>query len=84
MARYDHLTPRYLTSKLVADSLMWQQTFRNDSPSPEEWPGHSPEEVICQLDFVSMSCIRAQVQSLTLDLEQGLVQVVWSMRDRVK
>ena len=26
----------YLTSKLVADSLMWQQTFRNDSPSPEE------------------------------------------------
>jgi len=27
---------QYLTSKLVADSLMWQQTFRNDSPSPEE------------------------------------------------
>merc|ERR1719410_2751072 len=27
-----------LTSKLVADSLMWQQTFRNDSPSPEEEP----------------------------------------------
>ena len=26
----------YLTSKLVADSLMWQQTFRNDSPSPEQ------------------------------------------------
>ena len=24
---------------------MWQQTFRNDSPSPEEWPGRSPEEV---------------------------------------
>ena len=39
------ITRRYLTSKLVADSLMWQQTFRNDSPSPEEWPGHSPEEV---------------------------------------
>jgi len=38
-------TTKYLTSKLVADSLMWQQTFRNDSPSPEEWPGHSPEEV---------------------------------------
>jgi len=37
-------TTKYLTSKLVADSLMWQQTFRNDSPSPEEWPGHSPEE----------------------------------------
>ena len=29
---------QYLTSKLVADSLMWQQTFRNDSPSPEEDP----------------------------------------------
>jgi len=29
---------QYLTSKLVADSLMWQQTFRNDSPSPEETP----------------------------------------------
>lgn len=27
---------QYLTSKLVADSLMWQQTFRDDSPSPEE------------------------------------------------
>jgi len=27
---------QYLTSKLVADSLMWQQTFRNDSPSPDE------------------------------------------------
>jgi len=27
---------QYLTSKLVADSLMWQQTFRNDSPSPED------------------------------------------------
>merc|ERR1712098_163419 len=25
----------YLTSKLVADSLMWRETFRNDSPSPE-------------------------------------------------
>lgn len=37
-------TTKYLTSKLVADSLMWQQTFRNDSPSPEEWPGRSPEE----------------------------------------
>ena len=31
---------------------MWQQTFRNDSPSPEEWSGHSPEEVICQLHSV--------------------------------
>ena len=48
------MTCRYLTSKLVADSLMWQQTFRNDSPSPEEWPGHSPEEVIYQLSFVSI------------------------------
>lgn len=27
---------QYLTSKLVADSLMWQQTFRNDSPSPDD------------------------------------------------
>jgi len=26
----------YLTTKLVADSIMWQQTFRNDSPSPDE------------------------------------------------
>ena len=33
----------YLTSKLVADSLMWQQTFRNDSPSPEaELPPQPP------------------------------------------
>lgn len=29
-------TRQYLTSKLVADSLMWQETFRNDSPSPDE------------------------------------------------
>ena len=34
---------QYLTRKLVADSLMWQQTFRNDSPSPEEpGPGQAP------------------------------------------
>jgi len=34
---------QYLTSKLVADSLMWQQTFRNDSPSsPEDAADHSP------------------------------------------
>lgn len=32
-------TTKYLTSKLVADSLMWQQTFRNDSPSPEDSSG---------------------------------------------
>jgi len=30
----DSSATQYLTSKLVADSLMWQQTFRNDSPSP--------------------------------------------------
>ena len=38
-------TTKYLTSKLVADSLMWQQTFRNDSPSPEDtWPGRGERE----------------------------------------
>ena len=47
------ITCRYLTSKLVADSLMWQQTFRNDSPSPEEWPDRSPEEV----DLPTKFCI---------------------------
>ena len=32
----------YLTSKLVADSLMWQQTFRNDSsPSPDHDDHHA-------------------------------------------
>jgi hypothetical protein len=31
-------TTKYLTSKLVADSLMWRQTFRDDSSSPEECP----------------------------------------------
>merc|ERR1719341_452236 len=36
-------TTQYLTSKLVADSLMWQQTFRNDSPSPEEVPPKQTE-----------------------------------------
>jgi len=40
-----NITTKYLTSKLVADSLMWQQTFRNDSPSPEEiWPRQSSEQ----------------------------------------
>ena len=29
---------QYLTRKLISDTLMWQETFRNDSPSPEE-PG---------------------------------------------
>ena len=27
---------QYLTRKLISDTLMWQETFRNDSPSPEE------------------------------------------------
>ena len=27
---------QYLTSKLISDTLMWQETFRNDSPSPED------------------------------------------------
>ena len=34
----DSSATQYLTSKLVADSLMWQQTFRNDSPSPVDSP----------------------------------------------
>lgn len=34
-------TTQYLTSKLVADSIMWQQTFRNDSPSPEDVLEHT-------------------------------------------
>ena len=29
---------QYLTRKLISDTLMWQETFRNDSPSPEEQP----------------------------------------------
>ena len=32
---------QYLTSKLVADSLTWQQTFRNDSSPEEPRPGTS-------------------------------------------
>ena len=28
----------YLTTKLVTDSLMWKQTFRSDSPSPDDPP----------------------------------------------
>merc|ERR1719282_1365108 len=41
---------QYLTRKLVADSLMWQQTFRNDSPSPSDEPGPSlqrPNSLVC-------------------------------------
>ena len=82
---YDCFTLRYLTSKLVADSLMWQQTFRNDSPSPEEWSGHSPEEVnvrnIKTLLYI-IFCNRAQVQSM--NLLQDPVQAAWSMRMKEK
>ena len=30
---------QYLTRKLISDTLMWQETFRNDSPSPEDPAG---------------------------------------------
>ena len=40
-------TTKYLTSKLVADSLMWQQTFRNESPSPEDVWDHEVREKLC-------------------------------------
>ena len=30
---------QYLTSKLVADSLLWRETFRSSSPSPEDEAG---------------------------------------------
>merc|ERR1719420_2873010 len=39
---------QYLTRKLVADSLMWQQTFRNDSPSDEPGPSlQRPNSLVC-------------------------------------
>ena len=34
----DNTATQYLTSKLVADSIMWRETFRNDSPSPVDTP----------------------------------------------
>ena len=49
---------QYLTRKLVADSLMWQQTFRNDSPSPEEpgpVPGGSGGSGVCRPDTLLVS-----------------------------
>jgi len=45
---------QYLTSKLVADSLMWQETFRNDSPSPDDpSPGLSRPSSLCVNETVS-------------------------------
>jgi len=45
---------QYLTSKLVADSLMWQETFRNDSPSPDDpSPGMSRPSSLCVNETVN-------------------------------
>ena len=65
----------YLTSKLVADSLMWQQTFRNDSPSPEEpRPGTSLQRPTSlpgpSSDSTSAVAIRAKVSSV---LDPGVI-----------
>merc|ERR550532_810092 len=65
-----------LTSKLVADSLMWQQTFRNDSPSPEEEPrpGTSLQRPTSlpgpSSDSTSAVAIRAKVSSV---LDPGVI-----------
>ena len=42
---------QYLTRKLISDTLMWQETFRNDSPSPEETEGaggSGPEKALSE------------------------------------
>ena len=65
---------QYLTSKLVADSLMWQQTFRNDSPSPEEdqRPGTSLQRPtsLPASDSASSVATRAKVSAV---LDPGVI-----------
>jgi hypothetical protein len=57
---------QYLTSKLVADSLMWQQTFRNDSPSPED------PEPVTSVPNDPDSAARPRPSSLGSDLPSSL------------
>jgi len=59
---------QYLTSKLVADSLMWQQTFRNDSPSPEDPPPQPSTRVPNDPD----SAARPRPSSLGSDLPTSI------------
>ena len=62
---------QYLTSKLVADSLMWQQTFRNDSPSPEEpRPGTSLQRPTSLPGPASAVATRAKVSAV---LDPGVI-----------
>jgi len=64
---------QYLTSKLVADSLMWQQTFRNDSPSPEEVPPKptesTPPSTSLTADPLMIEDIERQARRLATDVD---------------
>ena len=69
---------QYLTSKLVADSLTWQQTFRNDSPSQEEPRPGTSLQITSSLpdpasDPVAAMATRAKVSAV---LDPGVINQI--------
>ena len=69
---------QYLTSKLVADSLTWQQTFRNDSPSQDEPRPGTSLQITSSLpdpasDPVAAMATRAKVSAV---LDPGVINQI--------